>query len=1033
MKSGCAVLAVLVVCLFTSVFNLFAYAATTEWSGAALDQVLANVQPGQKTARIDDMEILVSNLQAWRNELAGLPQPKLAFDGNAPTWTSGNVYYTFSNNVSAAKQKVFLDSAAEWSLFANLHFIPRTTQPNYVTIYEDPTVDGGVSYVGMTGGQQFMWFGTNGWNHGTVLHEMGHTLGLIHEQQRSDRDSYVTVITNNATPAGLTGLIKLTNTRNQTPYDFLSIMHYAQWAGSSNPPTLPTMVPLPAYARFANIMGQGDPKLTPYDRAGMANIYGAGPALSPVVTNTQDSGLGSLRAALYYAYDHVGTTITFNIPANDPGLSNGVFTIKPTDILPSLYNATILDGTTASTNLIPGSPSVWISGVLAQLPSVFGSGLQLLGTNCVVRGLTVNGFNYAGIRLAGSNSVGNVVSGCYLGVDPTGTMVVTNGFVPLLIENGASANIIGGINGADRNIISGGVVIRNPGTGANVVEGNSIGIGVSETAFVPNGGTGVTIYDGASNNRVGGYIAAARNIISGNGWSGVSMSDSATTGNLVAGNYIGANSAGTAAISNAFFGVELDNGTAFNTIAGNVISGNASGGVLIRNPGTASNNIQGNYIGVTGTGLSALPNNGSGIYIYDGAHANTIGGYTTDARNVIAGNGWSGIALSDATTSANLIVGNHIGLDAMGVNAISNVFAGIELNNGTTQNQIGGTSIGARNVISGNGNAGIIIRNPGSSGNIVQGNLIGLNVSATAARPNAGAGILIYDGARSNLIGGLGFGAGNLIASNNSDGITLSDAATTNNSIRCNSMFGNHGSAIALNSSANRSTAVPFLFGDAQTTNCFVNGVITGLANTTYQLDFYSSPASPAQGMVYFGTASTTTSSGGSASFSDSLAGHVPAGRILTATATDPAGNTSVMSGSISAVATSSVNDGIPDAWRAQYFGGSGTTTNTLSCATGDPDHDGMNNLQEYLAGTNPTNSSSSLKISPITSYSSSNGVSFMSAPGTVYRVQYRDDLASGIWSIAPGQIVGTGSNIFITDPGVLSAAKRFYRLQVVW
>jgi hypothetical protein len=52
---------------------LSAQTSTTDWSVAVLDQILANVQPGQKTARIDDMEILVSNLQAWRNQLAGLP------------------------------------------------------------------------------------------------------------------------------------------------------------------------------------------------------------------------------------------------------------------------------------------------------------------------------------------------------------------------------------------------------------------------------------------------------------------------------------------------------------------------------------------------------------------------------------------------------------------------------------------------------------------------------------------------------------------------------------------------------------------------------------------------------------------------------------------------------------------------------------------------------------------------------------------------------------------------------------------------
>jgi hypothetical protein len=51
--------------------------------------------------------------------------------------------------------------------------------------------------------------------------------------------------------------------------------------------------------------------------------------------------------------------------------------------------------------------------------------------------------------------------------------------------------------------------------------------------------------------------------------------------------------------------------------------------------------------------------------------------------------------------------------------------------------------------------------------------------------------------------------------------------------------------------------------------------------------------------------------------------------------------------------------DGIPDWWRAQYFVGNGTTTDANSCATCDPDHDGVSNLQEYQRGTDPTNSAS--------------------------------------------------------------------------
>ena len=66
----------------------------------------------------------------------------IALDGSVRTWPDGNVYYNFSNNVSAVEQKAFLDAATEWAMFANLHFIPRTNQTNYITVAEMPPANG---------------------------------------------------------------------------------------------------------------------------------------------------------------------------------------------------------------------------------------------------------------------------------------------------------------------------------------------------------------------------------------------------------------------------------------------------------------------------------------------------------------------------------------------------------------------------------------------------------------------------------------------------------------------------------------------------------------------------------------------------------------------------------------------------------------------------------------------------------------------------------------------------------------------------
>ena len=655
----------------------------------------------------------------------------------------------------------------------------------------------------------------------------------------------------------------------------------------------------------------------------------------------------------------------------------------------------------------------------------------------------ISGNGGSGLTVSDSNTIGNIVAGNYIGLNSVGTAILANDFVGVEMDNGTSQNTIGGASVGAGNVISGnasdGIMIRIANPSGNVVQGNIIGLDSTATTALPNAGNGIRLYGGAHSNLIGGISSNARNIISGNGSSGVLLSDANTAGNIIAGNYIGLAASGSIALPNNGVGVYIWSGAQSNIIggtsagAGNVISGNGSGGVVISAPNATANCVQGNLIGVSPSGLAAMPNNGAGIFIYAGAQSNLIGGYTAAARNIVSGNGWSGVTLSDSNTVGNIIAGNYIGLDLAGIAALSNTSVGVELDNGTSQNTVGGTSVGAGNVISGNGNAGIMIRNPGSANNVVQGNLIGLNAMRTAARPNAGAGILMYDGARSNLVGGSVFGAANLISSNSADGVTLSGATTTNNSIRGNSIFGNSGAAIALNSSANLSIAAPSLTLATLATNTIISGNLTSFTNTTFQIDFYSSPASPAQGMTYLGSTSVTTSAHGSVSFTANLAGHVPAGRIITATATDPAGNSSAMSGGVAVTTVSSVNDGIPDAWRAQYFGGNGTTTNSRSCATCDADGTGMNNLQKFLAGLNPTNSASVLRLNAISSIASNNVASVLSTPGTVYRIQYRDDLMSGFWSIAADQVVGTGTNIFIADPDVPFTAKRFYRLQVLW
>ena len=143
-----------------------------------------------------------------------------------------------------------------------------------------------------------------------------------------------------------------------------------------------------------------------------------------------------------------------------------------------------------------------------------------------------------------------------------------------------------------------------------------------------------------------------------------------------------------------------------------------------------------------------------------------------------------------------------------GTVAVPNTFQGVAVfTNGATgsntNNVIGGTAPGAGNLISGNGNVGVLIRDPETTGTLVQGNKIGTNAAGTAALPNHSSGVQINVTTSNNTIGGAAAGAGNVIAYNNSNNIVgnggISFAAGTGNAILGNSIYSNTRLGIDLN------------------------------------------------------------------------------------------------------------------------------------------------------------------------------------------------------------------------------------------
>ncbi len=532
--------------------------------------------------------------------------------------------------------------------------------------------------------------------------------------------------------------------------------------------------------------------------------------------------------------------------------------------------------------------------------------------------------NVIGLALGGTKGLGNNGDGILL----QGASSNTVGGTTTLAVNTITANAGNGIN-----IVGGSV---------NLVDGNVIGnIVPDNTAYPGNALSGVSISGGATGNGIGS------NVISGNSANGVVISGQGTNGNILVNNAIGTDSGLAHAVPNGTpgtnangVGVLIENGASGNTIGGplanfNIISGNLSAGVQISGQGTSGNLVSGNQIGTGAGGKSAVPNgnprtsfSGVGVLINAGASDNTIGGATKGFVNVMSGNIYAGVQISGQGTSGNIIESNLIGTDGTGSNALANGVpglvqsgVGILINLGASGNLIGGTVAGSGNVVSGNLGPGIDIDGSGTSGNIVQRNLIGLNSTGGAPVPNQSDGVTIDMGATGNTVGGTASGAGNQIAYNFGNGVTVGSSSTdasTGNSILENEIFGNQSLGIDLGNNGvteNDSSghAGPNLFQDfpvlsyaaitsiLEPTNpvTTVYGTVHGPANSNIRVEFFADnaadPSGYGQGLTFLGSVTQPADANGHMQFTFNST-QVSKTAFISATATDANGNTSEFS-----------------------------------------------------------------------------------------------------------------------------------------
>ena len=544
-----------------------------------------------------------------------------------------------------------------------------------------------------------------------------------------------------------------------------------------------------------------------------------------------------------------------------------------------------------------------------------------------ISGNVISGNGTNGVFLAGADAAGNIVAGNFIGTDAAGKLALGNHNAGVTIT--ASGNLIGASNVISGNRLDG--ILLTGGASGNLVQGNVVGLSAAGTNALSNGLNGITI-SGSSSNTIGGAVSVARNVISGNAANGVLILSVADVQNTVAGNYIGTDVTGRKAVANTLAGIFVQGCSnivgGVTAGSGNVISGNGQQGVALvgTNGNVTGNLVADNLIGLDATGTNSLGNGDAGIGISSAA-GNQIGGTAVGARNVLSANGGEGIFLIGTGTTNNVVQGNYIGTDSAGLTGHGNTFAGMTLQDAITT-QIGGTAPGAGNLISANNNRGIYLLN--ASWNVFQGNFIGTTADGTNALGNLYHNFDIDVGSTNNTIGGATAGAGNHIAFAKTaqySGVRVRTGSLNNlisgNNIFSNTNLGidlsppNGGSGAGVNANldcesgvavnaANAGQNYPVLTNIYTGTATQIRGTLDSAPAKTYTLQFFSNPSGNAlgygEGRIFLGQTNLTLGASCSSNFTVSLPVFVPAGWVVTATATDPANNTSEFSAWISAV-----------------------------------------------------------------------------------------------------------------------------------
>jgi len=550
-----------------------------------------------------------------------------------------------------------------------------------------------------------------------------------------------------------------------------------------------------------------------------------------------------------------------------------------------------------------------------------GAGVFVTGAGNTIEDNLISGNDQQGVVLATAAASGNVVRRNRIGTDPSGMIDLGNRFSGVLISN-APSNTVGGSD-SDGNLIAGngaqGLYVTGGTAAGNLIQGNAIGGTLTAGAAPANGDAGVQV--DSANNRI------LNNVVTGNAGSGVTLSGAGATGNMVQGNAIGTDRDGLVRRDNGGNGIGLlfapgnmlggsgpgegnliiwnraggifNQGGANNTIVGNVISGSGRQGLTLATIGASGNTVQGNRIGTDPTGTIDLGNHFAGILVSN-APNNLIGG-TGAAGNLVSGNDSQGIYVVGASASGNQILGNRVGVNLNATAALGNSDSGVAIE--SAHNAIAG------NIIGGNRGTGLLIMGAAATGNMVQGNWIGTDLTAALALGNHGNGVAISS-AVGNVVGGTAATGGNVIAWNTKAGVYVLGTSAVDNAIRGNAIHGNGGLGIdlapvgaAANDENDPDTGANQLQNYPTMTAAVLSGgtltisysVPSSTANSAYPLavEFFLADAAAQEGQQFLGGESYGAPGADTASF---MVSGVTIGQRIVATATDANGNTSEFS-----------------------------------------------------------------------------------------------------------------------------------------